>query len=83
MNNRLYISDSLARVLRTLIQMIAAGAFTAIFDQVARDAPDSWRPYVAAIFMLLVVAAQNSLEQNEKIPTILKPANSQEYIVRV
>ena len=68
--------DWAARILRTLVQMIAAGAFTAIFEQVARDVPSNYTPYVLGISMLIVTAAQNSVEQATG-RSVLKPRSAQ------
>lgn len=65
--------DSLARVLRTLIQLLAAGGFTALFEQIARDVPAAYTPYILIIATLAVTAAQNGLEQAGVIPALLKP----------
>ena len=66
--------DSVARILRTLLQLLAGGAFTVIFDQIVRDVPSSYQPYLVAIFTLLVTTAQNAVEQKTG-HAILKPSN--------
>lgn len=68
--------DWFARILRTLIQMLAGGAFTALFEQVARDVPTNVTPYVLIISTLIVAAAQNALEEAGLLKPILKPADS-------
>lgn len=68
--------DWVARILRTLVQMLAGGAFAALFEQVAHDVPPSYTPYVLIISTLIVAAAQNALEEAGLIKTFLKPADS-------
>ena len=68
--------DWAARILRTVIQLIAGGAFAALFEQIARDVPSSYTPYVALIATLIVTVAQNAAEQAGAIPTILKPRDA-------
>lgn len=50
------------RFLRTLLQLIAGGALTALVDQLATDVPASLAPYLVIGFTLLVTLAQNTLE---------------------
>jgi hypothetical protein len=52
-----------ARILRTIIQLIASGALTALVEQIARDVPSNWTPYILMIWMVIVTAAQNGIEQ--------------------
>jgi hypothetical protein len=73
--------DSAARVLRTFLQLLAAGGFTLLFEQIARDVPPSYTPYVLIFATLAVTAAQNWAEQEGIIPTILKPAGSRSETV--
>jgi hypothetical protein len=68
--------DYAARILRTLIQLLAGGAFAALFTQVAHDVPPQYAPYVVIVTTLFVSTAQNALEQAGAIPTILKPADA-------
>jgi hypothetical protein len=68
--------DWFARILRTLLQMLAGGAFTALFEQVARDVPPSYTPYVLIISTLIVAAAQNALEEAGLLKPLLKPADA-------
>lgn len=56
------MSDSLSRVLRTLLQLIAGGAFTALFNQITQDADPALAPYLVILFSLLVSIAQNVVE---------------------
>jgi hypothetical protein len=68
--------DYLARILRTFIQLVAAGSFTALFQQIAKDVPASYTPYVLIVSTLVVTAAQNAAEQAKLIPTMLKPTDA-------
>jgi hypothetical protein len=67
--------DYVARILRTMAQLLAAGGFTALFEQVAKDVPASYTPYVLLVSMLLVTIAQNVLEQATG-KEFLKPASA-------
>jgi hypothetical protein len=67
--------DWAARILRTCLQLIAGGALTALIEQVARDIPTEYMPYVLLINTLLVTIAQNFVEQQTG-HAILKPANA-------
>jgi hypothetical protein len=75
------IPDSVARVLRTLIQLLAAGGFTALFEQIARDVPPGYTPYILILATLLVTAAQNGLEQAGVIPAFLRPVGTRNETV--
>ena len=68
--------DWAARILRTILQLIAGGAFTALFDQIVRDVPVTYAPYVALVFTLFVTIVQNLVEQSTG-KALLKPANAQ------
>ena len=57
------MNDSLARVVRTILQLIAAGGLYAITQQIADDVPDRYAPYVLLGYTLLVAIAQNIIEQ--------------------
>lgn len=59
------------RVARTFLQLLVAGAFTELFRQIASDVGDGYAPYVMLISTLIVVAAQNYLENQGVIPPIL------------
>lgn len=56
------MNDSLARVTRTLIQLVAAGGLYALTQQVADDVPTRYAPYVLLGYTLLVTLAQNLVE---------------------
>ena len=60
------------RTLRTLLQLIAAGGFTALVTQISKDVPDSYAPYILLVSALIVTLAQNLLENYGVIPPVLK-----------
>jgi hypothetical protein len=57
------MNDAVSRILRTLVQLLAAGAFTALFDQIAGDVATPYAPYVMIFSTLLVTIAQNVTEK--------------------
>jgi hypothetical protein len=74
--------DWVARIVRTIIQLIAGGAFAQLFLQVAQDVPEKYAPYIALGSVLLVNACQNLVE-NATGKALLKPANAQHAEVKV
>lgn len=68
--------DWVARVLRTLLQLLAAGAFTAFFSEVVKIIPPEYQPLAMAFFMLLVTFAQNWAEAATG-KALLKPVGAQ------
>lgn len=66
------MTDAAQRIIRTLLQLAAGGAFTALFLQVAKDVPVQYAPYVALFSTLLVTIAQNVAEDEGWIAPILK-----------
>ena len=74
------LPDSLRRTIRTLIQLVASGGLTWLTDQLAHDLDPVWVPYMMGTYTLVVVLAQNYLEDTgiagKTLPAILKaPAN--------
>ena len=69
------MNDWIARIVRTLGQMIAGGGFTLLFDQLVHDIDPKWQPYVALGATLFVTFVQNLMEDMGAIPTLLKPAS--------
>ena len=67
--------DWVARIIRTVLQLIAGGAFAELFMQISRDVPSSYTPYVILGSTLLVTIAQNFIEQTTG-KAILKPADA-------
>ena len=57
------MNDSLARVLRTFVQLVAGGGLTLLFDQFAKDVPVRYAPYVVLAATLLVSICQNLAEE--------------------
>ena len=68
------MSDSMARIVRTLVQLVAGGGLTLLFDQLAKDVPTRWTPYVVLGATLLVTICQNLVEQ-WRGAGILRPAS--------
>lgn len=50
------------RVARTLLQLLAGGALYGLTEQLARDVPAAYGPYVVLGYTLLVALAQNLVE---------------------
>ena len=71
------MTDHFSRILRTLIQLAAGGALTALFDQIVTDVPLSVAPYLALIFTLIVTVAQNTAEEMGLIPIVLGPSDDE------
>lgn len=57
------MNDSLARVTRTVLQLVAAGGLYALTQQIADDVPDRYAPYVLLAYTLIVTVSQNLVEQ--------------------
>jgi hypothetical protein len=57
------MNDSLARVVRTAVQLIAGGILTALTDQVVKDIDPVYVPYFVAGYSLLVTVCQNLVEE--------------------
>lgn len=70
------MNDAVSRALRTLLQMLAGGAFAVVFDAVVKQVDVQWQTLLAGFFALIVGFAQNYLEDQNLIPTTLgkKPA---------
>lgn len=65
-------NDYLRRGARTLIQFVAGGGLTLLFDQVVADVPDRYDFYVLFLAGTLVSLAQNYCEDHGWIPALLK-----------
>ena len=50
------------RVARTLLQLVAGGALYALTQQLTKDLPEAYAPYLVIGYTLLVALAQNLLE---------------------
>jgi hypothetical protein len=65
--------DWIRRAVRTGLQLIASGALFALTEQLAKDVPAEYTPYVLGGYTLLVAGVQNFLEDNVAgMPAILK-----------
>lgn len=61
------------RAVRTLLQFVAAGGFTAFFNEVVADIDDARLvALVLAGSLLLVSYAQNELEERGHLPPLMK-----------
>jgi hypothetical protein len=54
--------DSMWRIIRSVVQLIAGGGLTALLYQVAKDLPEGYAPYITLLSTGLVVLAQNVVE---------------------
>lgn len=68
------ISRGIRKGLRTLAQLAAGGALTALISAVAGGLPAATQGLVMAAWTALVAFAQNSLETAGTIPTLLPTA---------
>lgn len=68
------MSDSVARILRTIAQLIAGGLLTAFINQVITDVPAAYAPYVVLVSTLAVTICQNLVEE-WKGQGILRPSS--------
>lgn len=66
------MNDSIQRVVRTVLQLIATGGLYEIADQVNADLNT---PYFLLVYMFLVTAVQNYLEARGTIPAVLRDAD--------
>jgi hypothetical protein len=66
-------NEVLNRVVRSLLQLIAAGGATAAFEAATGLVPEQYQALVAGIFYLIVVACQNAAEEAGLIPRFMKP----------
>jgi hypothetical protein len=54
--------DSMWRIFRSVLQLIAGGGLTALLYQVAKDLPEGYAPYITLLSTGIVVLAQNAVE---------------------
>lgn len=54
------------RVFRTLVQLIVGGALYGLVDQLIKDVPEAYAPYIAIGYTLVVTVAQNIYEDIKK-----------------
>lgn len=67
--------DWAARIIRTALQIGAAGGFTAFITEGAKLAPPEYAPLILAASVILVSFCQNLIEQTTG-RAILKPADA-------
>lgn len=67
------MSDGFSRIGRTVLQLIAAGGLTALFEQITLDLPEPYNVYFPLIVAFLVTTLQNVLEDRGAVPALLKP----------
>ena len=71
-------TDPIRRALRTLLQFVAAGGLTAVFNEVIAEIKDGrLAATVLALSLLLVSYAQNELEDRGYLPALLKAPASE------
>lgn len=56
------MNETKNRVIRTFFQLVAGGGLTALINQVAKDIPTAYVPYLLIGSTLLVTLVQNVLE---------------------
>lgn len=67
--------DWLARIIRTALQIGAAGGFTALITEWAKLVPPQYAPMILAATVILVSFCQNLIEQATG-KALLKPADA-------
>jgi hypothetical protein len=65
------VNDAVSRALRTIVQMLAGGAFAVVFDALVKQVDVQWQTLLAGFFTLVVAFAQNYLEDTGRMPTLL------------
>lgn len=68
--------DWFARIIRTILQIGAAGGFTALITEGSKLVDPKFAPMILAVSVILVSFCQNLIEQATG-KAILKPANAQ------
>jgi len=58
------MSDSVARILRTIAQLIAGGALTVAYNAWVKDLDPQWAGFATILFTLLVTVCQNVVEEH-------------------
>lgn len=66
------MNETTQRVIRTLLQLIVGGGLTWLTDQLAKDLPTAYVPYMLGAYTVVVVLAQNYLEETGKIRKVFK-----------
>lgn len=70
-------NDWWRRGVRTIIQLVAGGGLTALFNQVSGDVDAIYSAYILMASTLVVTLAQNYCEDQGWIPALLKGVPSQ------
>lgn len=70
------MNRTLSRLLRTLLQLVAAGGLTALVNAIADGLGPNAKAIVLAGSALVVVAAQNLLESAGAIGTVFEDAHA-------
>ena len=65
------LTRGLKKGVRTILQLVAGGALTALISAAAGGLPAATQGIVMAAWTALVATAQNALETAGKIPTLL------------
>lgn len=68
--------DSVRRMIRTAVQLIAGGGLYVLTDQFAKDIPAQYTAYLWGGYTILVTVAQNYAEDAGWIPSVLKASAS-------
>jgi hypothetical protein len=68
------MSDGVGRIIRSVLQLIAGGGLTALFLQLAEDAPEAYAPYLVLLGAGLVAIAQILVEELTGTGLLRSPA---------
>lgn len=66
------MNEATRRVVRTAVQLVAAGGLTELVRQVGHDVPVTWTPYVFIVGTLAVTFCQNVAEEQGWVKPLLK-----------
>jgi len=66
-----HVKDVVSRAARTILQLLAGGAFAQLFLALTNQADVQYQTILTCVFSVVVAFAQNYLEDTGKIPTIL------------
>lgn len=72
------MNRTVSRGLRTLLQLVAAGGLTALFNAIADGLSPNLKSVVLALNLIGITLAQNFLESAGKVPTLLEDAHARE-----
>ena len=57
------MNDATRRAIRTAVQLVAAGGLTWLTEQLAKDLPAAYVPYLLGCYTVLVTLCQNKVEE--------------------